>query len=154
MALSLAGIGGLAGSLVAARLGRRFGTGWTIVGCGAVTPLAYVLMASAHGGTLAWLLLGAGQFVLGVCMGAENSNDMGYRQTITPDHLQGRMNATIRSINRAMFVISAPLGGLLADAIGYRTALWIVAGGMAAVGLARALSPFRRARIEDHLPTA
>jgi len=45
------------------------------------------------------VLFGAGELVLGVSMGIGNANEMGYKQTITPDHLQGRMNATMRSIN-------------------------------------------------------
>lgn len=53
---------------------------------------------------------------------------MGYRQTVTPDRVQGRMNATIRSINRAMIVIGTPLGGVIGDAYWYRATLWIAAG--------------------------
>jgi hypothetical protein len=57
-------------------------------------------------------LKGAGQFLPGLSMGAENANEMGYRQTVTPDRLQGRMNATMRSINRSMIVIGAPSGSV------------------------------------------
>ena len=74
----------------------------------------------------------AGQFVIGLSMGAENANEMGYRQAETPDALQGRMNATMRSINRAMIVVAAPLGGLLRpDRIGLATVATIelAAGG-------------------------
>jgi nitrate/nitrite transporter NarK len=54
----------------------------------------------------------------------------------------------MRSINRAMIVVAAPLGGLLADRIGYRAALWVVAAGFAAVALWIGLSRFAGARIE------
>ena len=74
-------------------------------------------------------MFGAGQFLLGLSMGAENANEMGYRQSVTPDRLQGRMNATMRSVNRAMIVIGAPLGGFLGDRFGYRTMLWTAASG-------------------------
>ena len=43
------------------------------------------------------------------------------------------MDATMRSINRALIVIGAPLGGLLGDRIGYRSMLWIAALGFLAV---------------------
>ena len=44
-------------------------------------------------------------------MGAENANEMGYWQAVTPDALQARTNATRRSINRAMIVLGAPAVG-------------------------------------------
>jgi len=94
-------------------------------------------------------LLGVGQFLYGLALGAENANEMGYRQAVTPDVLQGRMNTTMRSVNRAMIVIGAPVGGLLADAIGYRPTLWIATAGFALVTGALAASSFRHARHGD-----
>jgi MFS family permease len=148
VALSAAGVGGLVGSLYATRLGERFGAGWVMIGTTAVTGLAFALIAIAPGGGLAWLCLGGGQFALGFSIGADNANTLGYRQSVTPDALQGRMNATMRSINRAMVVVAAPLGGLLADAIGYRQALWLAAAGFVVVALTLILTPLREARIE------
>lgn len=40
---------------------------------------------------------------------------MSYRQSRTPDHLQARTNTSLRSVNRAVVVLVAPLAGLLAD---------------------------------------
>jgi predicted MFS family arabinose efflux permease len=77
---------------------------------------------------------------------------MGYRQVITPDRLQGRVNATMRSINRAMVVIGAPAGGVLGDALGYRPMIWAAAGGFLSVAIALGLSRFRNAR-NDEAPT-
>lgn len=149
LALSLAGVGALAGSVAAPRLGIRLGIGRTVVAAHALTAVAYAVLALAPTQWAGFAVIGLGQFILGVSMGASNSNEMGYRQTVTPDRLQGRMNTTIRSINRSMIVIAAPLGGLLADRIGYRPTIWIVAAGMAAVSLALGLSRFRCARIDD-----
>lgn len=102
LALSAAGVGGLAGSLAATRLGTRFGVGRVVIACWATEGVAYMLLAlsGAHGSR--WLLFGGGQLLFGLGLGAENSNSMGYRQAVTPDRLQGRMNTTMRSINRAM----------------------------------------------------
>lgn len=58
------------------------------------------------------------------------------------------MNATMRSINRAMVVFAAPLGGLAADAIGYRQGLWLAASGFAVVALAVRATPLWGARTE------
>lgn len=146
---SVAGIGALVGSSVALRLGRRFGTGLVVVACHTVMPVAYVLFAVAPGHVAGCVLIGLGQLLIGVSMGAENPNGMGYRQSVTPDHLQGRMNATMRSINRAMIVIGAPVGGLLAVQLGYRPTLWLMAVGFAVVALVLGSSRFRTATVAD-----
>jgi MFS family permease len=105
-------------------------------------------MALSHPHLSGWVMLGAGELLLGLSMGAENANEMGYWQAVTPDALQGRMNATRRSINRAMIVIGAPAGGFLGDAIGYRPMLWIASGGFFVVAITLGLSEFRNARID------
>lgn len=147
--LAVGGCGGLVGSLFAVRLGRRFGAGRLIAACRAGTGLGWAVAALAWAGWPGWVVFGAGQLVLGLALGAQNANEMGYRQAVTPDRLQGRMNTTMRSLNRAMVVVGAPMGGLLADAFGYRVMLWAAAAGFGAVALALAASGFRNARIVD-----
>jgi predicted MFS family arabinose efflux permease len=152
LAVSAAGIGGLVGSLYATRLGERLGAGRAIISCRALTAAGFGLLAFGVSGWVGWVDVVAGQFVIGLSMGAENANEMGYRQSVTPDELQGRMNATMRSINRAMIVFAAPLGGLVADRIGYRTTIGIAAAGFALVAVGMTLTPFRDARIEQEKP--
>lgn len=82
-------------------------------------------------------------------MGAENPNEMGYCQAVTPDAMQGRRSAVMRSVNRTMIVIGAPIGGLLADGIGYRSVMWIAIAGFALVAALLGLSRFRHARHGD-----
>ena len=77
---------------------------------------------------------------------------MGYRQAVTPDALQGRMNATMRSINRAALVIGAPIGGLLADAIGFRPTILIGVAGLLVSLVIMAASPFRTTRHGETAP--
>lgn len=146
--LACAGVGGLAGSLAAPGLGQRFGAGRTVVTAHLLMPVSVALMAAAPGGghLSGWLAVGTGQLMLGLGMGAMNANEMGYRQAVTPDRLQGRSNATMRSINRAMLVVAGPLGGLLGDAAGYRAALWTAAGGFLLVAVGLTVSPVRSAR--------
>ncbi|MBO3085943.1 MFS transporter [Cellulomonas fengjieae] len=161
LALAAAGLGALAGASMAVQLGRRLGAGWLIIAARVGTGVAWCLMAAAPlalpdapvlgdwGGGWAWAVFALGQLLLGVCMGAENTNEMTYRQTVTPDALQGRMNATMRSINRAMIVVAAPLGGLLGDAAGYGVAL-VVAGSALVVSAAVSVgSGLRGARLDD-----
>ena len=149
LALAAGGAGGLLGSLAATGLGARFGSGRVVVACRTLTAASFALMALSTAHWSGWLLFGAGQLLLGLSMGAENANEMGYWQVVTPDQLQGRTNATRRSINRAMTVVGAPIGGFLGDAIGYRAMLFTAAGGFLVVAAALAASRFRDARVED-----
>ncbi len=48
-----------------------------------------------------------------------------------------------------MNAIGAPLGGLLADSIGYRPTLWIALGGFELTALLLWLSPFRGASLTE-----
>jgi MFS family permease len=49
-----------------------------------------------------------------------NVNGVSLRQSLTPDHLQGRVNATGRWINWSILPLASILGGLIATAIGLR----------------------------------
>src|SRR6185437_948072 len=132
LALAAGGAGGL--------LGARFGVGRVVIASIVGNGLAWAVIASGWDGWSGWLVFGAGQFLLGLSMGTANPNEMGFLQSITPDHLQGRSNATRRSINRSMIVIGAPLGGLLADAVGYRAPLYGAAVGFGLVASSLAIS--------------
>ena len=148
--IAVGGLGGLAGALLAVRLGTRLGAGRVVVAARVTTAAAWAMTALGAGHWSGWLLPGVGQLVLGLSMGAENANEMGYWQTMTPDRLQGRTNAVRRSVNRAMIVIGAPVGGLLGDAIGYRPVLWVAALGFLTSALGLAAAGFHRVQ----LPTA
>lgn len=93
-------------------------------------------LAPAANLSIAIIFAVIGQLLYGFAMGIEGPLEkMGYRQFVTPSHLQGRMNATLRSINRSAVVIGAPLGGAIADGIGFLTSLWISIAGLALCGL-------------------
>jgi MFS family permease len=149
VALASAGVGGFAGSLAATRLGLRWGAGRVVIGCRVADALAcaVIALAPATGGHLLTLaMLALGQGVYGLALGASNANEMGYRQAVTPNALQSRMNTTMRSLNRAVIVVGAPIGGLIADRFGYRPALWIAVAGFLLGAALLAATPFRHAR--------
>lgn len=149
LALAAAGGAGLLGSLYSSRLGLRWGAGRVVIACRAAMPVAWAVIALTPGDAGPWMIVAAlavGQALYGLAMGAENANEMGYWQAATPDALQGRVNATRRSINRGMIVVGAPLGGLLADTIGYRPTFWLGIAGFALAMGYLAVSPFRDAR--------
>jgi MFS family permease len=148
-----AGAAGLLGSSFSTRFGMRWGAGRAVIICNGMMSIAWAIVAVVPTTSAQkWLViffLAAGQALYGLALGLSNANEMGYRQAVTPDHLQGRMNTTIRSANRAMIVVGAPAGGLLAVSIGYQPTLWIGIAGFVAAALLRAASPFRSARHGD-----
>ena len=143
---ALGGVGGVLGASLSERAGQRLGVGPVLIIGRWLTPVAYALIPLAQSGTTGLVLLCGAQFLFGFSLGLDGPVEMGYRQAITPDRLLGRMNATMRSLNRGMIVIGAPLGGVLADGLGNRTALWIAVAGL--VGQAIAIT-FSRLRAVD-----
>lgn len=144
---ALAGLGALLGSLASETLARRAGVATTVSGSRVLEALGFTVVAAAAAlqGPAVVVTVAAGQLLYGLGFGAEGPIEMSYRQAVTPDRLQGRTNATMRSLNRAAVVVGAPLGGLFADAVGMRPALWLGAAGVAASGVLLAGSGFRRA---------
>ncbi|MCP3803150.1 MFS transporter [Allokutzneria sp. A3M-2-11 16] len=135
---AVGGVGGVLGASLSDRAGRWLGVAPVLVIGRWLTPVAYALIPLATNGTTGLLLLCAAQFLFGFSLGLDGPVEMGYRQTVIPDRLLGRANATMRSLNRGMIVIGAPLGGVLADSLGNRAALWIAVVGL--VGQAAAFS--------------
>jgi hypothetical protein len=87
-----------------------------------------------------------GQGLVGLAMGMSNSHEMSYRQLVTPDELQARTNTTLRSLNRAVVVVVAPIAGVIADAWGIRSMLAVAAVVFALVALGLASTSFRTVR--------
>lgn len=154
VALSGAGVAALVGSSLSQRAGHRWGAGVAVIVSNVAMACGWALIAivpESVDDALVVALLVIGQGFYGLGLGLSNANEMGYRQAVTPDALQARTNTTMRSVNRAMIVVGAPLGGLIAAYAGYRPALWIGVGGIVAVTVFLALSPFRSARHDlDH----
>jgi MFS family permease len=143
----LAGVGALVGATVSAATGRAVGTIGAIVVAHAVSTVAVLVMATAGLGTSGWtavLVLGAGSAAHGWAMGLSNSHEMSYRQRLTPDALQARVNTTMRSFNRAVVVVVAPLAGLFADRLGLRPAIVVAAGVFALATAILLVSPLRK----------
>jgi hypothetical protein len=69
-----------------------------------------------------------------------------FRQALTPDHLLGRMNATMRFLVWGTMPVGGMLGAVLGDAVGARTTLAIAAGGTMFAFLPVLLSPLRGIR--------
>ncbi|MET4097909.1 MFS family permease [Agrococcus sp. UYP10] len=150
LALGVLGAATLAGTALAGVVAGRLGFARTIILERSLLPFAWAVVAAAallalpEGGGIALVLTGLA--AAGVAMGLSNPSEMALRQRATPDRMQARMNATMRTVNRAMVVVAAPLAGVLGDAIGVGPALAIVCGGFAIAAIGLAASPIARGR--------
>jgi MFS family permease len=119
IAFSIGSIGVLAGAASAAAFGRRLGVGPAlIVATAIVTGGAFlILLATPDTAFVLLLAMAAVQGFSGIII---NVNGVSLRQSLTPDHLQGRVNATGRWINWSILPLAAIVGGLIATAIGLR----------------------------------
>jgi hypothetical protein len=152
---ALGGLGAVAGAACSTPLGRRLGTGWAVITAHLFGAAGVVVMTVAGLGTSSWAaaaVLGVGQAAFGFGITFSNSHEMSYRQTLTPDALQARTNTTLRAANRAVIVVVAPLGGLLAVQAGLRPALFVAAGIFVVASLILVASPFRT--VDLSAPTA
>ena len=155
--LAAAGVGALAGTSLSTKVGDRFGIGRAMTFSRILYAPAVLVMALAPAAinsaplTISLIFAVLGQLLYGFAMGIEGPIEIGYQQHVTPSHLQGRMNATMRSINRSVVVIGAPLGGAIADGLGFLTALWISITGLALCGLWFSLSSMRKAQIKKEI---
>ena len=142
---AIGNIGFLAGALGATRLERRIGLGAAIIAGATISSVPVLLVPLATPETAAPLLIAQGVLV-GFGMVVYNVNQVSFRQAITPERMQGRMNATMRFIVWGTIPIGALVGGALGTWIGLLPTIWIGAiGGLFAI-LPLVLTPVRSLR--------
>ncbi|HEX3686148.1 MAG TPA: MFS transporter [Gaiellaceae bacterium] len=116
--------GSIVGALFANRLGLKLGLGTAIVFTAVIFSfggLAYPLAPKSF--PLPALM--AGQLLFGFSAIAYNILQVSYRQAITPERLQGRMNAAMRWIVWGTIPLGTLAGGAIAQATTLHTALWV-----------------------------
>jgi predicted MFS family arabinose efflux permease len=135
--LAATGPGVLVGAVLASRVPRRLGVGPTIAHMQTATGISALVLAAAGfvAPPLVLLLLVASQFLLGCARPIFNVTQVSLRQTLTPDRLLGRMNASIRFLMWAAAPLGAIVGGTVAAVIGLpETILLAALGTLAAAG--------------------
>jgi MFS family permease len=142
LAFSVGAVGFLLGALIANRVASRFGIGPTIVGSTLMFGPSALLIAIAPP-NMAVPFVAASVFVGGLGGAIYNINQVSLRQAITPERMQGRMNATMRFIVWGTIPVGATIGGFLGGVIGLHETIWIGAIGGAFVFLPVLLSPVR-----------
>lgn len=144
---TLGAAGGLAGSLVAASLIRRYPIGsvyfWALS-----AVFAGPLLIPIAGGPrpLADGMFIASFFISYSGLAVANVLILSLRQTVTPPNLMGRMNAAMRTLMFGGGALGGPAGGLLAGVIGLHGALWVIGIGALAMLPPVFLSPVSRLR--------
>ncbi len=156
LVFTVSSIGYLVGALLANRLSRRFGVGPTII-IGAAGSVSLLLLAVAPESNPIPFLIAA-QAISGMGVPIYNITQVSFRQAITPERIQGRMNSVMRFIVWGVMPLGALLGGALGSWVSLRFAIWVGAIGMSLAVLPVLLSPVRTLRempepVEDPLPS-
>jgi predicted MFS family arabinose efflux permease len=149
---SIAGIGGIVGSIVAAPLQKRLRfpvviIGTTLIGMALWPPLIFAP-------NIWWLgAISAVSFLTGPIY---NVTQFSYRLALIPDALQGRVNSVFRLLAFGGQPVGLALTGLALENIGADNTIWIIFAGFVVMSLATILNKHvRGARpVEELKPVA
>jgi len=146
--VSLGSVGGLLGATVTPRLIKLFGEGPLVVISAIVSGSVQLLIPIAWytPREYALVFLGAQFFLTSFLALTYNITQVTARQRICPEHLLGRMNASIRFMVWGCMPIGALISGALGTVLGVVPTLWIGAiGGLFAASFVF-FSPLRTMR--------
>ncbi len=111
---SIGSVGGVAGSLIAPYIQKRFSFGQVTIASLWEEAILWPCLAIAPHPLLLGLVVAA-MFVLGP---SANAVQLGYRLSLIPDHLQGRVNSAFRLLAHACEPIGAAGAGILLEKTG------------------------------------
>jgi len=123
---SIGAAGALVGAATASRLATRLRAGTILVLCAAVECGALLLIPVVDAAWPSVLMMAALAVIMaanGVGTAISNVFLITIRQLRTPDHLLGRVNATMRTITYGTIPLGALLGGMVGDALGARAGI-------------------------------
>jgi MFS family permease len=140
-------VGALLGASLSNRVRTGLGFGRTLRVSTAVACLSPLLLLVPRGAdVISLVVLGGSLAIYGASLAIFNVNALTLRQTVTPDNLLGRMNASYRLLLFGMVPLGALIGGTLAGAFGLRPALTVGVIGLATPLAWLAFSPVFRLR--------
>ena len=136
---TVAAVAGLAGAVSAAKIGEKLGQGNTVILTMALSGVATCgfPIAAIIGDASAMPIVIASEALIAFCGLVYNITQVSARQALCPEHLLGRMNASIRFFVWGVMPISALAAGafatafgmvpvMIVGAIGTLTATWFV----------------------------
>jgi MFS family permease len=143
--LSAGGVGGVLGALTANWWIQRLGQTRTIWLAMLFTqPFGLLLPLTANDWRVGLSMAGMAVAAYGVII--YNVSQVSFRQTLCPDHLLGRMNASIRFLVWGTIPLGGLVGGVLGGWAGLRTTLWIAMIGQVLAVAWVLFSPLRTTR--------
>lgn len=148
LVISAGGVGSLVGSLVAARVINRFGLGPSLISTTIAASIVGVLVPLAQGPIiLATVMVFLPQLLGDGLQTIEGVAEISLIQGLSPDHVLGRVNATLEVLSHGIaYPIGALLAAAVAEAIGVRAGIAIGWAGMAISILLLVRSPLPRVR--------
>ena len=151
--LAVAGPAALLGALLTGRLVARLGIGRTmLLGTTVFTAGDFFLALAGGPPLLATAMLAMSQALIGAGSPINNVPLVSLRQTLTPDHLLGRVVAGTRIVALGTLPLGALAGGLLGARFGLRPMLLVAALGMLLPYLWLLLSPILTIREQPAVP--
>ncbi|WP_308016094.1 MFS transporter [Nonomuraea aurantiaca] len=138
-------VGGLLGGLTGSRLFGRYGTArMTWLAIAVTSPFGLLLPMTQADWRVSLFVIASIALSWGAII--YNVGQLTYRQTVTPERMLGRVNATVRFIVWGTMPLGALLGGIVAQHIGVREALWVFMGARLLSFLPLMFSPLPRLR--------
>ncbi len=148
MIWAVGGISSFLGAVAAARTTRRFGIGPAMVVGLLLMGISQLFIPLAEGATLvAALLLIAQQLTGDGAFTIYEINQVSLSQSVAPERLLGRVNASMQFIGLGATFAGSLLGGVLGETIGVRTTLVLGACGTLLAALWLVLSPVRTLKV-------
>jgi MFS family permease len=119
-------LGGVVGALIAMRVARRLGVGTSIIVGSVIFSVLSTSFYFATPENGVWLSAAILFFsFVGVLI--YNIAQVSYRQALVPQQVQGRMNASIRTVVWGVIPVGNILGGAIAEMVGVRETVVLMA---------------------------
>jgi MFS family permease len=141
MIFAVGGVSSLVGAMIAGRL-THFGTGAVMVGSLLLAAIgeAFVPLATAANAIGVLFLVGQ-QIVADSALTVYDINQVSLRQAITPAHILGRVNASVRVSEFGAILLGTVAAGYIGETVGLRETLWLAVTLSLLAAVALALSP-------------
>ncbi len=146
MIFAVGGMSSFLGAMIAGRL-PRFGIGAVMVTSLLLAALgeAFVPLATAANAVGLLFLVGQ-QIVADSALTVYDINQVSLRQAITPAHILGRVNASVRVTEFGAVLLGTVIAGYIGETVGLRETLWLGVALSLLAAMALALSPVRAVR--------